>query len=317
MKRFFSLLIVCCLLGAGCAWAEENTQAGEFDMEALQQLLELMAYRYDHYYELAEPEQPIEAVYTPLGSCAIAYAEYEVPEETYQKIEIWYPEGLTEDVYPAVIMVNGTGVLASQYQAVFRHLASWGFIAVGNEEPSTGTGESTEKTWQFIKALNENADCVFYGKFDMDNIGLCGHSQGGAGVFSALTLTEHADAYKTAVALSPTHEETAALLGWPYQLEKVNTPVLMVAGTKGDFETQLVIPFEKMTAMYEKIPAPKAMMRRAGSEHGDMLYDADAYVTAWMMWQLKGEEQAARVFTGEAPELLINSHYQDQRIDLK
>ena len=150
----------------------------------------------------------------------------------------------------------------------------------------------------------------------MSRIGLCGHSQGGAGVFSALTLTEHGNLYKTAVALSPTHEETAWALGWPYELEKITVPTLMLAGTSGDFETQMVIPHEKMIAMYEKLSCPKAMARRIGSEHGDMLYDADAYVTAWFLWQMKGDEQAAAVFAGDTPELKSNPLYQDQRIDL-
>lgn len=41
-------------------------------------------------------------------------------------------------------MVNGTGVYASKYPAVFEHLASWGFIVVGNEDPSTCTGAAPE-----------------------------------------------------------------------------------------------------------------------------------------------------------------------------
>lgn len=300
---------------------EQNTEQGETAAEessqdALQALIELIQYQHDHYYELAQPELPLERLYTPLGACDVAYAEYGAQDEALQKIEIWYPEGLAEESYPVVIMVNGTGVLASQYQSVFRHLASWGFIVVGTEDPSSGFGTGTEKTLQFLLALNENTADPFYGKIDVDRIGLCGHSQGGAGVFSALTLTEHGSIYKTAVALSPTHEETAWALGWPYELDKITVPTLMLAGTVGDFETQLVIPYEKMIAMYEKLSCPKAMARRIGAEHGDMLYNADAYMTAWFMWQLKDDEQAAAVFTGETPELLVNPQYQDQLINL-
>ena len=295
---------------------QEGTGEGEFSLEDLQALMEMAQYQHDHYYELAQPELPLESLYTPLGDHEVACAEYDAQDEALQKIEIWYPAGLADESYPVVIMVNGTGILASQYQSVFRHLASWGFVVVGNEDPSSGTGAGTEKTLQFVLSLNENEADPFYGKLDAERIGLCGHSQGGAGVFSALTLTEHGTLYKTAVSLSPTHEETAWALGWPYELDKITVPTLMLAGTAGDFETQLVIPYEKMIAMYEKISAPKAMARRIGTEHGDMLYNADAYVTAWFMWQLKGDEQAAAVFTGDAPELLANPQYQDQRIDV-
>ena len=295
---------------------ETEITAEDFTLEDLQKLLELAQYQHDHYYELAQPALPLESLYTPLGAYPVAYAEYDAGDETLRKIEIWYPDGLEDADYPVVIMVNGTGVPASQYQSVFRHLASWGFIAVGTEDPSSGTGAGTEKTLQFLLALNENEVDPFCGKLDASRIGLCGHSQGGAGVFSALTLTEHGGLYKTAVALSPTHEETAWALGWPYELEKITVPTLMLAGTAGDFETQMVIPYEKMTAMYEKLSGPKVMARRIGSEHGDMLCGADAYVTAWFLWQMKGDGQAAAVFTGDAPELMSNPIYQDQKIDL-
>ena len=56
---------------------------------------------------------------------------------------------------------------------------------------------------------------------------------------------EHKDKYKTAVALSPTHEESALALGWNYDLTTISIPTLIIAGTLGDFETQMVIPIEK------------------------------------------------------------------------
>ena len=316
-KRIYALILILVLLCCGAVVAEDNSESPEeINMEDLLELFKLIQYQHDHYYELAQPELPLERKYTPLGAYNVGYAEYDVQDEALQKIEIWYPEGLSEDNYPVVIMVNGTGVPASQYQSVFRHLASWGFIVVGSEDPSSGFGIGTEKTLQFLLALNEDMADPFCGKIDIDLIGLCGHSQGGAGVFSALTLTEHGDIYKTAVALSPTYEEMAHLLGWPYRLEDIKIPTLMLAGTKGEFETELVIPIDKMIAMYEKTPAPKVMARHTGSEHGDMLYDVDAYMTAWFMWQLQGDTEAAKVFHGEAPELLTNPQYQDQRIEI-
>ena len=150
----------------------------------------------------------------------------------------------------------------------------------------------------------------------MDNIGITGHSQGGAGVFTSISIMEHKDEYKTAVALSPTHEETAIAFGWNYDLTKVSIPTLIIAGTKGDFETQAVIPIEKMIEMYNKISSSKVMMRRIDAEHGQMLYSADGYVTAWLMWQLQADEEASKAFIGDNPEILKNELYQDQKIDL-
>ncbi len=214
------------------------------------------------------------------------------------------------------MVLNGTGVLPKKYKALFKHLASWGFIVVGNDDGSTGFGKSADETIDYIKKANEDKDSIFYGKIDIDNIGITGHSQGGAGVFTAISVMEHKDEYKTAVALSPTHEETALAFGWNYDLTKINIPTLIIAGTVGEFETEMVIPFEKMVDMYNKIPSSKVMMRRIGAEHGQMLYKADGYVTAWFMWHLQGDEEASKAFTKEEPEILANSLYQDQKIDL-
>lgn len=317
MKKTITIML---LIIAFCLtlFAEGGLEQLGFDSSVLEQLtaiMELQQYEHDHYYELAEPQLSLEREYTPLGPEGVSYIEYDLSSTSLQKVEIWYPTGLAEKTYPLVLMVNGSGVPASQYTAVFKHLASWGFIVAGCEDPSMGTGESANQMLFFLLGLNNNPTCPLYGKINIDAIGLCGHSQGGAGVFSALTVNSPS-IYKTVVSLSPTYEEMAFLLGWTYRLDLLDVPVLMAAGTEGDFETQLVIPYEQMIAMYDKIPSPKAMMRRTGSEHGDMLFDADAYMTAWFLWQLKGDTVAAEAFIGDEPEILSNSNYQDQRLDL-
>jgi len=68
--------------------------------------------------------------------------------------------------------------------------------------------------------------------------------------------------------------------------------------------------------MYDKITSPKIMARRTGMTHDDMLYKAEGYVTAWFMWQLQGDAEAAKAFTGDNPEIMQNNLYQDQKIDI-
>lgn len=260
----------------------------------------------------------IEAKYLAMGEYKVKSTKSESSELT-KYTYVYYPEELenSNKKYPVVVVLNGTGVLPKKYKALFEHLASWGFIVIGSDDPSTGFGKSADETIEYIKKANDEKESVLYGKIAIDNIGITGHSQGGAGVFTSISITEHKDAYKTAVALSPTHEETALAFGWNYDLTKISIPTLMIAGTQGDFETQAVIPPEKMIAMYEKIPSSKVMMRRIGAEHGAMLYIADGYVTAWFMWQLQNEEEASKAFIGDNPEILKNKLYQDQKIDVK
>ncbi len=163
---------------------------------------------------------------------------------------------------------------------------------------------------------NENKGSIFYGKIDVENIGITGFSQGGVATLRAITMFEESHYFKTAVPLSPVSEKTAEqTTDYPYDSAKVNCPILMLAGTSGDFETEIVIPISEMNKMYDKITSPKVMVRRVGMTHDDMMYKAGGYVTAWFMWQLQGDSEAAKAFVGENPEIMNNEMYQDQRSD--
>ena len=58
-------------------------------------------------------------------------------------------------------------------------------------------------------------------------------------------------------------------------------------------------------------------MRRKDTPHNEVLYRPDGYVTAWFMWQLQEDEEAADAFTGDNPEIAENPMYQDQRIEIE
>lgn len=269
------------------------------------------------YTETVKTGGDIESTYLRNGSHSVSYFEKKVNED-FEKYEAWYPEDMksTDGTYPLIVVLNGTGVKASKYKAQFEHFASWGFIVIGTEESESWDGVAAESSLAFMLEQNEDSSSIFYHKIDTSNIGAVGHSQGGAGVFNAITEHEHSGMYKTAVPVSPTNEQQTISLGWHYDLSKINIPVFLLAGTKGDFEMKMVLPDDAMIEMYNKITAPKAMARKADCEHGDMLYSADGYVTAWFMWQLQGDSNAAKAFIGDQPELLTNSLYQKQHFDL-
>lgn len=284
---------------------------------ALLFIISLIPMAPNNYTKTTKTGGNIEAKYLAMGSYKVKNIKKDGSELT-KKYYIYYPEELKNinKKYPVVVVLNGTGVLPKKYKALFKHLASWGFVVVGNDDASTGFGKSSDETIDLIISENSNKDSIFYGKIDLDNIGITGHSQGGAGVFTSISIMKHKDKYKTAVALSPTHEETAIAFGWNYDLTKISIPTLMIAGTQGDFETEAVIPIEKMIQMYNKIPSSKVMIRRIGAEHGQMLYSADGYVTAWFMWKLQGDEEASKAFVGDNAEILTNSLYKDQKNDI-
>lgn len=259
----------------------------------------------------------IEATYLAQGSHQVK--SYTVAaDEPIVKYHVYYPADMADGAtYPVILSANGTGITADKYPAWFKHMASWGFIVVGNEDPSSGTGESTDIMFDWVLAQASTADSPLAGHVDSARIGVVGHSQGGAGVLCAVSVCLHAADFAAAVALSPTQVELAHAFGWTYDMASVQCPLLMFAGTEGEFETVSVIPPEVLASMYAQVPGECGMARRIGAEHGAMLYSADGYVTAWFMWKMQGDEEAAAAFAGASPELAANGLYQDAVLDVR
>ena len=270
------------------------------------------------YNEKIETGGSLEAKYLKMGEYSVKKTTAKA-ESPINKYTVYYPQDLetTDRKWPMILVVNGTGFKATKYEAQFELQASWGFIIVGNQDKGTGSGQTTITTLKYMLQQNENPESVFCHKIDTDNIGITGFSQGGAAVFNALTKFDEAKYFKAAAPLSPVQEEGAkTMTDYSYDITGVKCPVLLLAGTEGDFETKTVIPYEEMVHMYERLMVPKAMARRIGMDHDHMMYSAGGYVMAWFMWQLQNDAEAAKAFTGDDPELLNNPLYQDQRIDL-
>ena len=230
----------------------------------------------NNYTETVETGGALEAKYLAMGPYEVKQVTAEAPED-WKEFVAYYPADLENsgEQWSAVVFVNGTGVYASKYPALFRHLASWGFIVLGNEDPGTFSGDSADATLAWLLEENENPDSLFYQRVDTDRLGLSGHSQGGVGVFNAISGQPHGGMYTCAVSLSPTQEDLAEALKIPYDPSQTAIPTLVLAGTKND-----VITPEGMEKLYGKLGGPKAMALRTDTDHGSMLYSGDGYVTA-------------------------------------
>lgn len=186
-------------------------------------------------------------------------------ESPIEKYTVYYPRVLENDTqtYPMVLIVNQTGGKATKYEPLLKHLASWGFIVVGTQDKGTGTGETTIQTLNDMLSLNDDPDSRFFQKIDTENIGVTGHSQGGAATIRAITMYPESRLFKTAVPISPVCERVAQqATEYPYDSANVHCPIFLLAGTSGEFETEVVIPFSDMEGMFEKIPSPKIMARK-------------------------------------------------------
>ncbi len=278
----------------------------------------------DDYNTTVNTGGQIEARYLADGKYEV-YFKSQASIQDFEKFEIFYPSEIKDstETWPVVIFSNGTGVKASSYTPILAHLASWGFIVMGTEESNSWNGFSSEMCIRMIRKLNETEtiegwdDNPFYGHVDMNRIGVSGHSQGGVGVINAATENKNGSLIKAIFAASPTSLGLAEGLMWDYDPSLVSCPIFLLSST-GNADENLVVSGSQLDEIYDAVPdtVTKVKARRNDADHGDMLSFSDGYMTAWFMWQLCGDEDSAKAFVGEDAEILDNSLYQDQRINI-
>lgn len=298
-------------------------------------------YKNENYWKFASPKGAIEEKYTALGEYEVSSVQFDAGDDICKTYSVWYPKELENrtETYPLVLMVNGTGGKASASSALLRHLASWGFIVVGNEDENTRTGASAAATLDYMLALNEDSQSLFYGHIDTENIGIAGHSQGGVGAINAVTQQENGKKYKAICAQSTTSGAVAYALnlldgelggGWNCDTAPLSIPAFMIAGTGNadagnvqenrlelvEGETQGVCPLWWLRECYDAMPdsVPKVIGRLVGKDHGDIPHSADGYMTAWFMYWLQGDEEAGKAFFGENAEIKTNENWKDVQI---
>ena len=274
----------------------------------------------ENYTETVKTGGEIEARYLAMGSYDVKHME-SATVSSLEKFEVYYPKDIDKmGKVPVVIFLNGTGTPASKYPALQEHLASWGFITIANEENNSFYGEGVELSIRYLlftDTYSTNDDeSPLKGHIDFDNIGVTGHSQGGIGVINGITIHPHSDMIKAAVMLSSTETDMAKALLWDSDSSLIHANTLMI-GSTGQTDSA-ISPLESMQKTYDNISddVAKVLARRNDCDHGEMLYFADGYVTAWFMFFLQGDEIAGKAFTGEYPEFMLNELYTDQMIQI-
>ena len=276
------------------------------------------------YYKDFKSSAELELKYSVPGPYEISSYIFDIDDKSIDKIRVWYPSELEKESkkYPMIMVVNASNVQADKYEPFFAKLASWGFIVVGNDDGQTGTGESSAFTLDYVLNVGENN--ILYKKVDVDNVGILGYSQGGAGAIRAVTEFQNGSIYKAIFTGSAAYPYLAKNMGWEYDSAKISIPYFMTAGTgKSDYsgknpETEFggVCPFSTLVGIYNSISndTEKVMARVVGAEHEDMLLRTDAYMTAWFLYQLQNDNEAAKIFVGSNAELLQNDNWQDVMI---
>ncbi len=336
MKKMIVMILCAALMATAFACAEEETAVGmevpeDFDVMAV---LEMMGLDLDNivvqpsvteeYWNLVRTGGDVEAKYTALGEYTVKKMVIELDDPQVVDYVIVYPEELEtgDEKWPMVLFTNGSNDPTDGHYNALYHLATHGFIVVGNEDPGSGSGQTTSDMLDYMLAENTNEASSLYGKIDVDHIGLTGGSQGACGAVRAATKYENGGMYKALVTLSlPRTEMAENMVGsdWTYDTAELGIPLLMMSGTgfADSNEYNPISPLSSMIENYEHLPEgiPCAMGRRIDADHTDMMVVADGYLTAWFCCFLKGDTEAMKAFSGESPEMLSNTtNWQDVQI---
>lgn len=280
----------------------------------------------DDYYTAFESDSALEKKYAGLGEYEVKELEFKSDNKAIDKIRVWYPSEDKDRQYPVIIIVNASNTAAINLKPVYARLASWGFIVVGNDDRQTGTGETASETLDYVLSWNKDENSELFGKMDEEHIGCVGYSQGGAGAINAVTKFENSDKFTALFTGSAPYDLLSQNMGWGYDVPKINIPYFMTAGTgssddagNSDIHSNEVkefpgvAPLASLIENYDRITADvlKIRARVTGAEHEQMLQKTDGYMTAWMLYHLQGDMEAASVFVGENAEILTNSGWQD------
>ena len=267
-------------------------------------------------YEKVTAGGTLEAKYLAYGDTEVETEVFNSTGTNFTKYKIWYPKDIatSNKTYPLIVMANGSGTPYMNYEHVFNHIASWGFIVIGNDEGSSGNGLASEQSLNFILDLNKDSTSKFYGKIDETKIGSAGHSQGGAGAINAVTEQPSGTKYKSIYSASAPDAAKSAFIKSDYDVTKINIPVFLTAAVNDwaiseENKDAQVLMQERFASLNKNIVAVKAQYK--GIEHGDMLVYAESYMTAWFLYTLCGDTEAAKVFVGNNCELSQNGYWQN------
>lgn len=288
----------------------------------------IQGYRENHFWKYQKTGGPVEKEFLALGPKKVREVQYPSENPEWKNFVLFYPENLEHiSSLPVVIMVNGTGTPASKYKAVFRQLASWGFLVAGNEDPQTRSGKSANATIDLLIQLNEDETSPFFKKLDLNRIGITGHSQGGVGAWNAITSQPNGSRIKAAFLASPTSlywgQDDVFGPSWKYDPAAVHIPMFQMAGTGAwDAGTatsitepsgQGICPLWSLQETYNEMPADisKMISRQKDEDHGQTLTSCTGYRTAWFLYFLQENAEAGRAFAGADAEIFQNPDWMD------
>jgi len=248
---------------------------------------------------------PIEAYYSSAGPWVVSIGNYtDASGNTYV---LFYPTQLGTNGFkhPILTWGNGSYGVPSQYSGVLNQLASWGFVIIASTSPTTGTGNEMQAGVQDMISLNSDSASMFYNQLNTDAIGALGHSQGAGGTVRA--TVNSGGLIKTAVPISIPAQIWVKQPD-DFNLGQLAVPVLFLGGSND----WLIAPPWALLEYYIEVPGAAALLVLNGADHNTIQGSGGGYlgyITAWMMYQLQGDQYARDAFVGDPPEANTNSNW--------
>jgi len=211
-----------------------------------------------------------------------------------------------KDKLPVMVWGNGgCAINSTRYGGFFTTIASHGFVVIGTaaEPGATGgraTADNLRKAMDWAEAENKRADSPLKGKIDVDKIAIMGQSCGG---FLSIELGSDPRVDTIGVFNSGAQGENVA------RLKALHGPVLLINGHERDF---LMATSKATYDAVETLPAFYGSRHGAGHtatvDHPGGGEWANV-ASNWLLWQLKGDKKAAKMFVGNDCELCKNSNW--------
>ncbi len=214
---------------------------------------------------------------------------------------------------PLPVLVWGNGACSNspwEHYKFLNEIASYGYLVVAtgyipmDDEPYRGpmsTSEQQIESIDWVIAQNADQNSPYYQKVDVKHICVAGMSCGGL-----QTLFNCADPRITSLmicnsGLFKMENANTAVGGMPMppksKLKEIHTPIIYILGGKED------IAYENGMDDFQRIDHVPACAANYPVGHGGTYRqphggEFSVVALAWLNWQLKGEQQAAKMFKG-------------------
>ena len=223
------------------------------------------------------------------------------------------------------IIAWGNGACANspwEHVNFLSEVASYGFlvIAIGPmpQEGERGRGKSTSSqltdaiNWAI--AQNNDKSSPYYNKIDVSKIAVSGMSCGGLQTLEVAPDPRVTTAVIYNSGILP--DAGSGMAGMPAltkdHLAKLHTPTLYVLGGEKD------IAYNNGMDDFKRISHVPVFVANMDVGHGGTYGQPHGgefakLATAWYQWQLKGDKEAGKLFTGEKPALASNTNWKFEK----